>query len=259
MKYVQIVILISSFCFTANTQSYELSWKKDLLAISIGTGVTTLGSIIQKKADKAILSDINRLRVEDLNFIDRGATTYYSSTAQDISDVVLYSSLAFPIITFASTKCRKNTGAILLMTTEVALLTKGVTDIMKGSFKRYRPFNYNPNIEESIKLGESSRRSFISGHTSNVAALTFLTAKIVTDLHPEIKHKGLIWGTAIILPAVVGGLRVKAGKHFPTDVIAGYAVGAAIGFFIPAIHLKDGSKVNLTALGVSDLAISVNF
>ena len=34
----------------------------------------------------------------------------------------------------------------------------------------------------------------------------------------------------------VGSLRVAAGMHFPTDVLAGAAVGAALGIAIPDLH-----------------------
>ena len=44
-------------------------------------------------------------------------------------------------------------------------------------------------------------------------------------------------------------LRVRAGKHFLTDVIAGYAVGATIGILVPHLHrnqsLNDNKNIRL--------------
>ena len=34
----------------------------------------------------------------------------------------------------------------------------------------------------------------------------------------------------------VAALRVAAGKHFPTDVVAGAALGSAVGWLVPTIH-----------------------
>ena len=45
-----------------------------------------------------------------------------------------------------------------------------------------------------------------------------------------------LWSGAVLIPATAAYLRVQSGKHFPTDVMAGYAVGAAIGWLVPHLH-----------------------
>ena len=77
---------------------------------------------------------------------------------------------------------------------------------------------------------------FFSGHTSSSAYFSFFTAKVFADTHPNSKWKPVVWGSAIALPAMTGYLRYKAGKHFPTDVIVGYGVGAAFGILIPELY-----------------------
>jgi membrane-associated phospholipid phosphatase len=47
-----------------------------------------------------------------------------------------------------------------------------------------------------------------------------------------------VWTGAITLPAIVGYLRVKAGRHYPSDVIVGYGVGALIGYLVPTLHKR---------------------
>jgi membrane-associated phospholipid phosphatase len=37
-------------------------------------------------------------------------------------------------------------------------------------------------------------------------------------------------------------LRVAAGKHFPSDVIAGAAMGSLVGLGFVQLHLKDGRE-----------------
>jgi hypothetical protein len=41
-------------------------------------------------------------------------------------------------------------------------------------------------------------------------------------------------------------LRVQAGKHFPTDVLVGAAVGSAIGYFIPYFHRQKSNNHQLS-------------
>ena len=45
---------------------------------------------------------------------------------------------------------------------------------------------------------------------------------------------------AALAPATVGFLRVKGGKHFPTDVLTGLVVGAATGYLVPRLHKIKG-------------------
>lgn len=38
------------------------------------------------------------------------------------------------------------------------------------------------------------------------------------------------------MPAVVAYFRIRAGKHFLTDNLVGYAVGATVGMVVPRLH-----------------------
>jgi len=96
------------------------------------------------------------------------------------------------------------------------------------------------------KLTPDSQLSFFSGHTSATATATFFTAKIWSDYNPESKWKPVVWTAAAAVPAVAGYLRVKAGKHYVSDVVTGYAVGALVGYFVPHLHkIKKGEKRKL--------------
>lgn len=68
--------------------------------------------------------------------------------------------------------------------------------------------------------------SFPSGH-SLLAAATFLTtAAILSSFQRQRRAKAFIFSVAILLVAGVGVSRVYLGVHWPTDVIAGWTLGA---------------------------------
>jgi hypothetical protein len=94
-----------------------------------------------------------------------------------------------------------------------------------------------------MKLKRNVRTAFVSGHTSITACNTFFAAQVFSDFYPDSKWKPVIWSAAATIPAITGYLRVTAGKHFPTDVMAGYAMGTVIGILVPRLHrnkiLKD--------------------
>jgi membrane-associated phospholipid phosphatase len=53
---------------------------------------------------------------------------------------------------------------------------------------------------------------------------------------PERAVRAAAWAGAALLPAVTGYFRMRAGKHFLSDVAVGYVAGAAIGLSIPLLH-----------------------
>ena len=52
----------------------------------------------------------------------------------------------------------------------------------------------------------------------------------------ELAHHQLEAAALYALAATTGALRVAAHKHFPTDVLAGAALGSAIGWFVPQLY-----------------------
>ena len=72
--------------------------------------------------------------------------------------------------------------------------------------------------------------SFPSGHSSGAAAVYGSAALCL--------KKKWVTVLAFLLPLLVGVSRVVVGAHFPTDVLAGWAIGAIVIFFIPWLQKK---------------------
>lgn len=120
---------------------------------------------------------------------------------------------------------------------EANILTLGGTLFVKDAVHRTRPFVYNQGLPLGPKLKKDARRSFISGHTSLSAVNSFFAARVFCDYFPESRWKPLVIGLAAALPAWTGLERYLAGQHFPSDAVAGYALGALCGWLIPRLHL----------------------
>jgi membrane-associated phospholipid phosphatase len=133
------------------------------------------------------------------------------------------------------------------MYSEVLLLNVGITGIVKGLSKRTRPYAYDSAspLEQTTKI--DSRLSFFSGHASTTASNYFFTASVLNEYITNNTTKTLIWSAAVIIPAITGFSRVNTHWHFPTDVIVGYIVGAAIGYLVPLIHKQESDDAGTVA------------
>jgi membrane-associated phospholipid phosphatase len=138
---------------------------------------------------------------------------------------------------FAHKPERDGFWTIAMMGAEAAMFSYGVVGITKASVLRPRPFLYQGSaapLEEQLK--PDARFSFFSGHTAFPATALFFGASVFSGYHPDSKLKPLVWTLAAVGPMMTGFLRIKAGKHFPTDVATGYVLGAGIGLLVPWLH-----------------------
>jgi hypothetical protein len=218
---------------------YQLEWSKEATILTGGLGTSIAGYFLQEQAKPRTTQELSGLRAARLLALDENATDNFSLKADKHSDWLVRGSMAMPLLLAVDKDIRKDAGKISVLLSETVLLANGFTTMTKGLVKRDRPLVFNSNYPLEDRLSAGARLSFFSGHTSMSAGLSFFTAKIWSDYHPESKWKPLVWTAAAAVPAVTGYLRYKAGKHYFTDVAVGYAVGAVIGYFVPHFHKID--------------------
>ena len=182
-------------------------------------------------------SDLQALDPSQVPVFDRYALGRWSPSAGEVSDVALIGALGLGASSSLHADNLHQFLVIGVMWAEANMVTGTLTDMTKHLVHRARPYAYGALVPSEIRMDEDARRSFFSGHTSVSACNLFFAAKILADQYPEHPLKPWVWATAAIIPAYTGYQRIRAGEHFPSDVIVGYAVGALIGYMMPVIHL----------------------
>jgi undecaprenyl-diphosphatase len=95
-----------------------------------------------------------------------------------------------------------------------------LNDALKLAFERPRP-------ELVSHAARVFTTSFPSGHAT-LSAVTYLTlGALLASLHSSLRLKAYFLGLAILLTVAVGISRIYLGVHYPTDVLAGWCIGAA--------------------------------
>jgi undecaprenyl-diphosphatase len=94
-----------------------------------------------------------------------------------------------------------------------------LSNLLKFTFERPRP-DLVPHAARVFTT------SFPSGHAT-VSAITYLTlGALLAGLHDSFRFKVYFISLAILLTVAVGISRIYLGVHYPTDVLAGWCIGA---------------------------------
>jgi undecaprenyl-diphosphatase len=90
-----------------------------------------------------------------------------------------------------------------------------------------KPVFGRPRPDIALRLTEVRSLSFPSGHAMGSAIIYMTLAALLSRLVQTRALKVYFLGLAVLLTFLVGASRVYLGVHYPTDVLAGWAVGLA--------------------------------
>jgi membrane-associated phospholipid phosphatase len=216
------------------------------------TGLGVAGVYLVGKKEAPTEAKLATLDKNDVPGIDRWVAGKYSERAQRVSDVLFYPTMVIaPGLLAVNKSTRAHFGQVAVLYTEAMMATNAVFALTIGNVTRYRPYLYGTEGGSgagSRRTGVIATNSFFGGHTANTATVTFFTAKVLHDFNPGSPAEPYIWTAAALLPVGVAAARIQAGKHFLTDNLVGYAVGAASGLLVPQLHKKKNDDLSIAPL-----------
>lgn len=237
-----------------NTSPYEWKWLRDGIWTGAGLGASAFGLYLIKEKEDLPLGeqseflDATKLqkKIDDINFLDQWVAGKHSEDANSISDIPFAISFAAPFALLFDDAINDHTGQYVGLYIESLATTAALYTITAGLVDRSRPYVYDNSGDTSNerRFKNNGQRSFYSGHVAATATATFFAAKVYSDYHPDADGKIFMWSGAAVLPAAVGIFRMEAGQHFLTDVLLGYALGAATGILVPELHKRKMENID---------------
>lgn len=199
-------------------------------------GLSATGLLLVQHKRTTTDADLAALDPADIPRIDRFSAGHFSPRAQLVSDGFCYGTLALvPALLAFQPNVHGRYGQVAGLYFETMSSTAAIFTLTVGTVYRYRPYLYGLEGGE-LRHGPVATNSFFGGHTAHTATATFFAAQVFHDFNPGSKAEPYVWGVAAAVPAVVAYFRVRAGKHFLTDNLVGYAVGATVGVVVPRLH-----------------------
>jgi membrane-associated phospholipid phosphatase len=246
MKRITILVLVHGVflsaavdpALAANEFPYELDGGQEAAVLGSTAVLFGLGFWADQSYKPLTPEEIAALDPESINWFDRSATRQWSPGAAKASDVMLYTTMVAPLSLLLTDQGSREPWTTGVMYLETYALQGGLTFLAKSLFNRTRPYVYNdnPDIPLSVKMEKTSRRSFYSGHTSSAFASMVFLASVFERLYPDSSARGWVWGGCLTAAATTGYLRYQAGRHYPSDILVGAAMGAFVGYLVPSLH-----------------------
>ena len=206
--------------------------------ISAGLALMLLGGAALFAASLGMHGSTQEMPVDlsQVNAFDRAAMFEYSKVLDEASDFTQYAAAALPFV-LALGVSQDQAFAAGVIYFEVMTRAFFAKNMVKALVPRVRPWVYMASENGSVPQVWEGNDSFPSGHaTMAFAAAAFGVTTAVLELPSGSPWLVPFAATEVSLAVATGSLRVLSGMHFMTDVIAGAALGTAIGIALPLLH-----------------------
>jgi membrane-associated phospholipid phosphatase len=244
--YKTIFFCFCCISFLGTEAQTVLRLKKPLTYYTMAYGVVSTGTgyWLSSQVKGLSSSQVSAFSINQLSSFDRSAAHQYSTGADMYSYVSAISTAALPTLLSLHKNVRAEFYVYNNVYAQAMLSTVGQVLILKSLVKKERPFLYGVDAPMDDRIASGARFSFPSGHTAIAATACFYGAVTYGLYFPKSKYKPLVWAGAVVLPLITGYLRYKAGKHFVSDIAAGYAIGAANGIIFPLVFKVGNRRSN---------------
>ena len=248
LKKIALILFIFSTLFSEEKDKgypFQFSYERDVPLLAGGIGIQLWGHYQLISAP-----DIQPYENRNPLFWDKPFEGTYNELPGQMSNYFLGAAI-YPLWIYygadASENRRLSIAKDLLLLSEVLFWSSGLNLWVRSSQLWSRPLRYSDEPSDEIKNKAEATGSFYSGHAANSFAVATFLSYTFKKKYPN--HKGfssVVW-SSYGLASLVSVLRVSAGKHYPTDIVAGAAIGSFFGWFVPWLHESNAVQMSLSS------------
>lgn len=196
-----------------------------------------------------------------LGAVDGAVCNQFSRPAAQLSDLTLIAAITAPVAYLTGTTIDDADSDRLLIYGEALAVDLALAQVAKYVVHRPRPYLYNHSRETdqyAAATGDDGWRSFYSSHAAMSFGAAVAGAYLLSASNASPYARAAAWATGFAVATATSNLRVRAGRHFYSDVILGGLIGSAVGYAVPALHAQGKpyavSRSDLAMAGVGVLA-----
>ena len=231
---------------------YEVTWIKDMPLTFASAFFSVYGNYRYSQLTVPAQEDVPA--ASRLLPWDRPVAGRHSDAADKVSDWAVLLGVS-PIALSAYSWAKGDAsggdfGSYLLIFAQALALQNGMNMLVRCMQLWPRPYVYakeGRGLEAAEKAEGEAYGSFFSGHTSAAFTIAVFTGEWFSEVYPSSPYRGIVWAGSLSAAGFVGFLRIAAGKHYPTDVVAGALIGTGLSFSIIRMHKASSKKVSLYA------------
>lgn len=145
---------------------------------------------------------------------------WLEDVARDVTALGSFAVLGLATLITAGALWLRGNRRTAVVTVVSILGAAGLNQGLKALFDRARP-DLVPHVARVASA------SFPSAHAMLSAVVYLTLGALVAQVQVRRRVKGFVIACAVLLTLLVGTSRVYLGVHYPTDVLAGWAMGAA--------------------------------
>jgi membrane-associated phospholipid phosphatase len=185
----------------------------------------------------------------------------FSFAAASLSDKLVVLDVAMPVLLQMSDGFDTSMGNATLIYAEAQAFNQLASNTAKIIVRRPRPYTHSsdPGVQAfAAKQGSDAYASFYSAHASTAFTAALAGSILYSARTDELVARHTVWGVSFLLAGATAQLRVRAGRHYRTDIWLGTLSGLTAGLLVPALHRVDLGRVRGTELVTAGSAFAVS-